>query len=155
LLKTFGLATNRVNQVVVGAFLRTDDPHVFALGDCAQAPWAAESKSVPARAQAAHQQASYLYKELEARVRGRPSASRPFKYRDRGSIVSIGRTEGVGSLMGVLSGKGLFVEGQLARVMYMSLHLMHHQAVIGTVPTMLGALGRLLLRRTAPRVKLH
>jgi NADH dehydrogenase len=67
----------------------------------------------------------------------------------------VGRAEGVGSLMGVLSGKGLFVEGQLARTMYMSLHLMHHQAVIGTLPTMLGAFGRLLLKRSAPRVKLH
>jgi NADH dehydrogenase len=57
--------------------------------------------------------------------------------------------------MGVLSGKSLFVEGQFARLIYMSLHLMHHQVVIGTLPTMLAAVGRLLLRRTAPRVKLH
>jgi NADH dehydrogenase len=155
LLKSFGLATNHLNQLVVNAFLRTDDSRVFALGDCAQAPWAAQSKSVPARAQAAHQQASYLYKEMAARVQGRPGPGRPFEYRDRGSLVSVGRAEGVGSLMGVLSGKGLFVEGQLARTMYMSLHLMHHQAVIGTLPTMLGAFGRLLLKRSAPRVKLH
>jgi NADH dehydrogenase len=32
---------------------------------------------------------------------------------------------------------------------------MHHQAVIGTLPTMLAAFGRLLLKRSAPRVKLH
>ncbi|WP_429452578.1 hypothetical protein [Paraburkholderia sp. WC7.3g] len=57
--------------------------------------------------------------------------------------------------MGVLSGKGLFVEGQLARAMYMSLHLMHRQVVIGALPTMLSEFGRLLLKRTAPHVKLH
>ena len=155
LLKTFGLATNRVNQLVVDAFLCTDDPNVFALGDCAQAPWVAEAKAVPARAQAAHQQASYLGKELARRIRALPKKSRPFEYRDRGSLVSLGRAQGVGALMGMLSGKGLFVEGPLARMMYMSLHLMHHHAVVGTLPTILGTLGRLLLRRTAPRVKLH
>jgi NADH:ubiquinone reductase (H+-translocating) len=154
-LKNLGLTTNRLNQLVVDAFLRTEDPRVFALGDCAQAPWTAQSKFVPARAQAAHQQASYLFKKLTARIKGRPSAHRPFDYQDRGSLVSVGQAEGVGSLMGVLSGKSLFVEGQLARLIYMSLHLMHHQAVIGTLPTMLTALGRLLLKRTAPRVKLH
>ena len=148
LLKTFGLATNRVNQIVVDAFLCSEDPNVFALGDCAQAPWVAESKAVPARAQAAHQQANYLGKALARRIRELPRESRPFEYRDRGSLVSLGRAQGVGALMGMLSGKGLFVEGQLARMMYASLHLMHHQAVVGT-------LGRLLLRRTAPRVKLH
>jgi NADH dehydrogenase len=154
-LKNLGLTTNRLNQLVVDAFLRTEDPNVFALGDCAQAPWTAQSKFVPARAQAAHQQASYLSKELAARIKGRPNAHRPFDYRDRGSLVSVGHAEGVGSLMGVLSGKSLFVEGQFARLIYMSLHLMHHQVVIGTLPTMLAAVGRLLLRRTAPRVKLH
>ncbi|SAL70360.1 NADH dehydrogenase [Caballeronia choica] len=155
-LKNFGLATNRLNQLIVDEFLCTDDRHVFALGDCAQAPWAARSKSVPARAQAAHQQASYLFKVMTGRILQRSTSSRrPFDYHDRGSLVSVGQAEGVGSLMGVLTGKSLFVKGQLARLMYMSLHLMHHQAVIGTLPTMLAALGRLLLKRTAPRVKLH
>lgn len=154
-LGTLGLSTNHLNQVVVDEFLCTDDPNIFAIGDCAQAPWTAQSKSVPARAQAAHQQASYLCSELVSRIQGRLSRQRPFEYRDRGSLVSVGRGDGVGSLMGVLTGRGLYVQGRLARTMYMSLHLMHHQAVIGTVPTVLGAFGRLLLKRTAPSVKLH
>jgi NADH dehydrogenase len=57
--------------------------------------------------------------------------------------------------MGVLSGKSWFVEGTLARLMYMSLHLMHHLAVLGFTRTAALALGRLLIKRGAPRVKLH
>jgi len=55
----------------------------------------------------------------------------------------------------VLKGKSWFVEGLLARWMYMSLHLMHHMAVLGPLRTGSMALGRLLLKRGAPRVKLH
>ena len=57
--------------------------------------------------------------------------------------------------MGVLSGKSWFVEGLVARTMYMSLHLMHHAAVMGVVRTFRVVLGRLLLKRSAPRIKLH
>jgi NADH dehydrogenase len=32
---------------------------------------------------------------------------------------------------------------------------MHNQAIIGTLPTALAALGRILMKRIAPRVKLH
>jgi NADH dehydrogenase len=54
-----------------------------------------------------------------------------------------------------LSGKSWFVEGLLARIMYMSLHLMHHMAILGVARTATLALGRLLSKRAAPRVKLH
>ena len=154
-LGELGLVTNGLNQLVVDEFLRTVDPDVHALGDCAQAPWTARSKSVPARAQAAHQQAAYLFRSLTSRMKGAQRSSGPFVYRDHGSLVSVGQAEGVGSLMGVLVGKSLYVQGQLARMMYASLHLLHHQAVIGTLPTALAALGRFLMKRTSPRVKLH
>ena len=78
----------------------------------------------------------------------------PYVYQDHGSLVSLGQDAGVGSLMGKLAGRGLFVSGTLARLMYMSLHLMHHKAVLGFRAPLL-ALARLLMRRTRPRVKLH
>jgi NADH dehydrogenase len=43
----------------------------------------------------------------------------------------------------------------MARIMYMSLHLMHHQAVLGSLRTGLMAFARFLIRRTTPLVKLH
>jgi len=154
-LSQLGLQANRLHQLVVDKRLRTEDADIFAFGDCAQAPWEGEQRSLPARAQVAHQQASFLRKIMRARIKGEAEPQDAFRFRDYGSLVSVGHTRGVGSLMGVLSGKSWFVEGLLARLMYMSLHLMHHAAVLGPLRTASMALGRLLLKRGAPRVKLH
>ena len=57
-----GLETNRINQLVVRPTLQTTrDEDIFAIGDCAACPWPArQGRSVPPRAQAAHQQASHM-----------------------------------------------------------------------------------------------
>lgn len=154
LLQQLNLPLNRAGQLVVNERLETEDPHILALGDCAAAPWG-EGRTVPARAQAAHQQATYLAKKLGARIKGEAEPTAPYVYKDHGSLVSLGQGAGVGSLMGKLAGRGLFVSGTLARLMYMSLHLMHHRAVLGVSRTATLALARLLMRRTHPRVKLH
>lgn len=154
-LAGLGLKVNRLNQVVVDRMLRTEDPNIYAIGDCAQAPWDKEGEFLPARAQVAHQQADFLIPILRSRIEGRDPSPVRFRFKDYGSLVSVGHTRGVGSLMGVLSGKSWFVEGLLARLMYMSLHLMHHLAVLGPVRTATLAIGRLLIKRGAPRVKLH
>jgi len=154
-LAALGLAVNRINQVVVNEGLRTQDPAIYAIGDCAQAPWQNEGEYLPARAQVAHQQAAFLVPVLRGRIQGTDPAPGRFRFRDYGSLVSVGHTRGVGSLMGVLSGKSWFIEGMVARLMYMSLHLMHHLAVLGAARTAVMALGRVLLKRSAPRVKLH
>lgn len=153
-LASLDLPLNRIGQVEVDACLRTPDPDIYAFGDCAAAPWG-ENGTVPARAQAAHQQADYLADRLAARIRGTPAPDTPFVYRDHGSLVSLGHQAGAGSLMGKLTGRGLFVTGLLARMMYMSLHLMHHQTVLGLSRTASLALARLLMKRAHPRVKLH
>lgn len=149
----FGLETNRGAQFVVNDRLETSAPDVWALGDCAAAPWK-DGKTVPARAQAAHQQASYLEKVLLARLRqGRIEA--PFVYRDFGSLVSLGDNKGVGALMGGLGGPNFFVEGLIAKWAYMSLHLDHHRAILGVWRTATLALARLLQQRVSGRLKLH
>jgi len=154
ILSTLGLPLNRLGQLEVSAYLETPDPHVLALGDCCAAPWT-HDRVVPARAQAAHQQANYLTRKLTARIRDAKEPAQPYVYRDHGSLVSLGQTGSVGSLMGKLAGRGLFVSGTLARLMYMSLHLLHYKAVIGIFCTISLAMARLLMRRTRPRVKLH
>ncbi|MGS1009357.1 NAD(P)/FAD-dependent oxidoreductase [Achromobacter anxifer] len=154
LLADLDLPLNKVGQLEVNERLETADPHILALGDCCAAPWR-DGRSVPARAQAAHQEADYLAKKLTARLRHTSEPTAPYVYEDHGSLVSLGQDAGVGSLMGKLAGRGLFVSGTLARLMYMSLHLMHHKAVLGISRTASLALARLLMRRTRPRVKLH
>jgi NADH dehydrogenase len=149
----FGMETNRGNQFVVNDHLETSAPDVWALGDCAAAPWK-DGKTIPARAQAAHQQASYLERALIARLhQGRIAA--PFVYRDFGSLVSLGNDKGVGALMGGLGGPNFFVEGLIAKWAYMSLHLDHHRAILGVGRTVTLALARLLQQRVSGRLKLH
>lgn len=148
-----GLEVNRINQFVVDNHLRTSVPEIYAFGDCAAAPWD-EGKTVPARAQAAHQQATYLAKVLGAMLREH-EVSEPFEYKDFGSLVSLGDNKGVGNLMGGLAGKNFFVEGLIAKWMYISLHLMHHRAILGIGKTGVLALARLLQQRVSGRLKLH
>ncbi|WP_035036015.1 NAD(P)/FAD-dependent oxidoreductase [Caulobacter sp. AP07] len=149
----YGLETNRTNQFVVNDRLETSAPDVWALGDCAGAPWK-DGQLIPARAQAAHQQASYLAKTLIARL-GQRRVETPFVYRDFGSLVSLGENKGVGALMGGLGGPNFFVEGLIAKWAYTSLHLDHHRAILGTPKTVVLALARLLQQRVAGRLKLH
>ncbi len=148
-----GLEVNRLNQFVVDNRLRTSAPDVLALGDCAACPWE-EGKTVPARAQAAHQQADYLANVLGALLREQ-EVTEPFVYKDFGSLVSLGDNKGVGNLMGGLGGRNFFVEGLIAKWMYISLHLNHHRAILGTGKTVVLALARLLQKRVSGRLKLH
>jgi NADH:ubiquinone reductase (H+-translocating) len=149
-----GLDSNRLNQLIVHQTLQTTrDPDVFAMGDCACCPWPQHAPCVPARAQAAHQQATHLVRNLRRRLRGR--ALQPYVYRDFGSLVSLGEYSTVGSLMGKLIGGSLFVEGTFARIMYVSLYRMHLYALHGVAKVAFDLLARLFTRRTEPRVKLH
>jgi NADH dehydrogenase len=149
-----GLESNRLDQLVVRASLQTTrDDRVFAFGDCAAAPWLGTDRTVPPRAQAAHQQASHLARELRRFLAGEPVW--PFQYRDFGSLVSLGRYSTVGSLMGSLIGGSVVVEGLFARLMYLSLYKMHEYALHGFTKVGLDTLARLITRRTEPHVKLH
>jgi len=149
-----GLETNRINQLLVRPTLQTNlDDDIFALGDCAAAPWLGTERTVPPRAQAAHQQASHLYRQMRRRLAGK--AVEPFQYRDFGSLVSLGEYSTVGNLMGALVGGSLMIEGYFARFMYLSLYKMHELALHGPVKVTLDTLARMITRRTEPTVKLH
>jgi NADH dehydrogenase len=149
-----GLEVTRSNQLVVTPMLQTTrDPAVFAIGDCAATPRAGHPNPVPPRAQAAHQQAAHLVKQLGRLVDGRPL--QPFTYRDFGSLVSLGDRSTVGNLMGGLVGRSLFIEGLVARLMYRSLYKMHEHALHGPFKVALDTVARQFSRRGEPRVKLH
>jgi NADH dehydrogenase len=149
-----GLETNRINQLVVEPTLQTTrDPDIFAIGDCADCPRPGTSAPVPPRAQAAHQEASHLVRQIERRLHSKPL--QPYTYRDFGSLVSLGKWSTVGNLMGFLSGRSIFVEGLFARTMYRSLRLMHEQALGGTWRAALSFISRALAHRINPPVKLH
>jgi NADH:ubiquinone reductase (H+-translocating) len=124
-----------------------------AIGDCAACPRPGASTPVPPRAQAAHQQAAHMARRIDHRLHGRKL--RPYKYRDFGSLVSLGKLSTVGNLMGFPFVRNVFVEGLFARLMYRTLRLMHDRAIGGTSYAVLRLLARALARRTGPPVKLH
>jgi NADH dehydrogenase len=149
-----GLESNRLNQLVVKPTLQTSrDDDIFAFGDCAACPWLGHKGNVPPRAQAAHQQASHLYRQFRRLMASKPLED--YRYRDFGSLVSLGEFSTVGSLMGGLIGGSLMVEGLFARVMYLSLYKMHEFALHGAAKVTLDTLARTITRRTEPHVKLH
>ncbi|HUL94656.1 MAG TPA: NAD(P)/FAD-dependent oxidoreductase [Usitatibacter sp.] len=148
-----GLESNRINQLVVRPTLQaTRDDDIFALGDCAACPWI-EGRLVPPRAQSAHQQASLLVKTFARRLAGKPP--QPYRYRDFGSLVSLGNYETLGQLMGFIASEKFRVEGWLAKFFYISLYRQHIWALHGFWRMALDTLARWIRRQTEPKVKLH
>ena len=155
LKKIDGLETNRINQLLVHTTLQTTrDDSIFAFGDCAACPIEGTDQFVPPRAQAAHQQASLLFKSMKLRVKGKANLPQ-YTYKDYGSLVNMGEYSTVGNLMGSLMGGSMFIEGFVARLMYQSLYKMHLMALHGFMSTALQTLARIITRRTEAQVKLH
>ena len=153
-----GLETNRINQLVVLDTLQTTrDIDIFALGDCAACPCPDEDGGrggiVPPRAQAAHQQASHLFEQIKRRLSNK--SLRPYRYKDFGSLVSLGKFSTVGNMMGGLIGKNLMIEGYFAKLMYLSLYKLHEFAIHGFIKTSLYTFARMITKQTNPTVKLH
>jgi NADH:ubiquinone reductase (H+-translocating) len=158
-LKNFGgLETNKLNQIVVQSTLQsTLDSDIFALGDCAACPCTDEEGGragiVPPRAQAAHQQATHMYRQIQRRLAKKPL--KPYHYKDFGSLVSLGKFSTVGNMMGGVIGKNLMIEGYFAKLMYLSLYKLHELTIHGFLKTALYTLARMLTKQANPTVKLH
>jgi NADH dehydrogenase len=148
-----GLETNRVDQLVVKRNLQcTRDENIFAIGDCAACPMDELGNNVPPRAQAAHQQASTLFKTLARRLKGKPPLD--YTYRDFGSLVAMGRYSTVGNLMGGLAGS-MMISGFIARFVYLALYKVHQAALYGWPRALLITLLHFLRKGIDPQVKLH
>ena len=149
-----GLEANHNGQLVVRPTLQTTrDERIFAMGDCCACLLPGAERPTPPRAQAAHQMAAAVAKNLERAMRGKPLHD--FVYQDRGSLVSLSRYSTVGNLMGNLVGGQLAVEGTIARVLYKSLYVLHLLAIHGRLKGLaLVALG-VVNRVVRPRLKLH
>jgi NADH dehydrogenase len=78
-------------------------PEVWSLGDCALVTNAADGQPAPPTAQFAVREARQLAENLARREQG--SETRPFHYRSRGQLASIGHNKAVAEVYGVkLSG---------------------------------------------------
>lgn len=151
-LAELGLPTRKNNQIEVDSFLQTKGADsIYAIGDCAACA-IDENRFVPPRAQSAHQMADCLYKNIRRMQKGK--TPKAFKYKDRGSLVSLSRFSAVGNLMQSKS-LSMSIEGTLARYAYASLYRMHQRALHGWWKMLLVIAVDKLNHAVKPRLKLH
>lgn len=88
--KWLGAERDRAGRVVVGPDLTVPGHlEIFVIGDTAQAA-GADGKPLPGLAPVAKQQGAYVARVLRARLAGK-AAPGPFRYRDFGTLATIGR----------------------------------------------------------------
>lgn len=145
--------TNKANQIKVNEHLQSlNDDSIFVIGDCAGVQQ--ENGSwVPPRAQSAHQMADVAGDNLVALIKGKSLKS--FTYKDYGSLVHLSKYSTVGSLMGSLSNSSMFIEGRLAKMVYVSLYNNHQFAVHGWGKGLMTLFGRKVSNIVRPKFKLH
>ncbi len=91
---------DNAGRIIVNADLSVPDREgVYAIGDTAACP-GPTGTSLPGLAAVAKQQGRYLAQRLRATIEGRPLPG-PFRYRDYGSMATIGRKAAVAALPGV------------------------------------------------------
>ncbi len=111
-----GTETDRVGRVVVGTDLTVPDhPEIFVIGDTAHA-LGRDGKPLPGLAPVAKQQGAYVAKVLRARLSGKKPPP-PFRYRDWGTMATIGRRAAVADF-----GR-LHIRGTLAWLLWGLVHI--------------------------------
>jgi NADH dehydrogenase len=147
------LQLNRSRRIVSDAWLRcTGTDNIYAMGDCAAIVDPQTDRPLPTTAQVAHQQAAYLFRRLT--LRPNQSSSEPFRYRDRGSLVSLGAQSTAGEFP-IARRRVWTFNGKLPKFAYLSLHLMHRAVLIGWRRAVTLMLADGLRRAVAPPLKLH
>jgi NADH:quinone reductase (non-electrogenic) len=150
-----GLRISKQSRIITDPRLACSGvEHIYAFGDCAAVPGAHGASALPATAQVAHQQASYLADALPRRRRGRQV--QPFIYRPRGSLVSLGPSEAAGEFPALRHGRpAVLARGFLPKLLYASLLHLHRAAMHGWMGAAALAVSDRLRRIAVPPVKLH
>ncbi|MAC45279.1 NAD(P)/FAD-dependent oxidoreductase [Oceanospirillum beijerinckii] len=145
--------TNRNNQIIVEPSLQAKGhSDIWVIGDCCACEQA-DGSWVPPRAQSAHQMAEQVKENLARLLKG--EQPKPYIYKDHGSLVNLSRYSTVGSLMGNLTSNSMFIEGRIARAVYISLYRMHQVAIHGWPKAMMVIVAEKLGKVVRPKMKLH
>ena len=143
----------KTNQVLVKSTLQsTLHDNIFVIGDCCACEQE-DGSWVPPRAQSAHQMATLVKKNIKLQMQDKPLLS--YVYKDHGSLVNLSRYSTVGSLMGNLTKNSMFIEGKIARIVYISLYRMHQIAIHGFFKAMLVYIAEKVSKVVRPKMKLH
>jgi NADH dehydrogenase len=116
LAEATGAKLDRAGRVIVNPDLSLPGrPEIFVIGDLAHCV-GADGKQLPGVAPAAMQQGAYVARLIERRLRG--EATPPFRYRDYGSMATIGRSAAVADF------GWLRLSGLLAWLAWLFVHLL-------------------------------
>lgn len=115
--RTLGVPLDRTGRVPVNPDLSiVGHPEVFVVGDLASVPQ--DGGTVPAVAPAAMQEARHAARNLVRSLKGEPT--RPFRYKDKGSLATIGRSSAVADLGWVkLSGPVAWLAWLLLHILFL------------------------------------
>ena len=152
-LKTFAdFELNAMGQIKVKPTLQTTvDDAIFAMGDCACCMML-DGRQVPARAQAAHQQAGLLVHSIQHVLNKKPLED--YSYKDYGSLVSLSHKMTSGALV-VGQKRNVSITGFFARMVYLSLYKSHQIKIIGLWKVSIMTVANFLMRRVRSALKLH
>jgi NADH dehydrogenase len=114
-VRSLGVLVDHHGKVPVAPTLRAPGlPNVFVIGDLAALEQ--DGKPVPGLAPAAMQEGRFVARAIVAELAG--EQVKPFRYLDKGTLATIGRSRAVGALPG-----GVKLSGFVAWIAYATVHL--------------------------------
>jgi NADH dehydrogenase len=117
LVQTLGLELQRGNRIAVGPDLALPErPEVYALGDIAAIMDEKTQQVLPQLGSVALQSGDHAGETIARRIAGKKT--KPFKYRDKGTMAAIGRRAAVVQMLG-----GRTMTGTKAQVAWATVHL--------------------------------
>ena len=117
LVQSLGLELERGNRIGVGPDLAVPGhPEVYAVGDIAAITDARTEHLLPQLGSVALQSGEHAGETIARRLRGKEA--KPFKYRDKGTMATIGRGAAVVQMLG-----GRTMKGMKAQVAWGTVHL--------------------------------
>jgi NADH:ubiquinone reductase (H+-translocating) len=117
LVQTLGLELQRGNRIGVGPDLALPDrPEVYALGDIAAIVDETTRQVLPQLGSVALQSGEHAGETIARRIAGKKT--KPFKYRDKGTMAAIGRRAAVVQMLG-----GRTMTGTKAQLAWATVHL--------------------------------
>ena len=117
LVQTLGLELQRGNRIAVGPDLTLPDrPEVYALGDIAAIMDEKTQQVLPQLGSVGLQSGEHAGESIAHRIAGKKT--KPFKYKDKGTMAAIGRRAAVVQMLG-----GRTMTGTKAQLAWATVHL--------------------------------
>ncbi len=149
LAAALGLPTDRTGRIEVGPDLAvTGHPGVWAIGDAAAAAAPRGKGPLPQLAPVAMQAGAHVARQIGRILDAR--ATRPFHFRDKGTMATIGRRSAVAELP-----PGIHLRGAIAWFAWLGLHLLYLAGLRNRLSVLLNWFWAYVTWDRGPRIILH